>query len=89
MSLGAGAGLPLAQRIAQLKTERFDHSRTIFPLVGNHTRVDCAKCHTKTLEGTPTTCISCHKKDDVHRGRRPDCARCHTPKDWNVIIKKR
>jgi hypothetical protein len=89
MALGAGAGLPLAQRIAQLKAQRFDHSRTKFPLTGRHQRVDCEKCHTKTLEGNASTCISCHKKDDVHRGRRKDCARCHTTNRWTEIVRRR
>jgi len=79
----------LAQKIAQLKAERFDHSKTRFPLAGKHLKVACEKCHTKALRETPRECDTCHKKDDVHRGRRPDCAKCHVPTDWGKIIKRK
>ena len=83
MGLGAAKGATLAERLASLKSDRFDHSKTKFPLTGKHTKVACEDCHTKTIENTPTACIACHKKDDIHRGRRPDCARCHTTRNWN------
>ena len=88
MALGASKGLPLAARIAQLKAERFDHGRTKFPLTGKHVKVACEKCHTKSLEDTPRQCVACHKKDDVHRGRRNDCAQCHTTNRWTEIIRR-
>ena len=88
MGLGAAKGTTLAERIASLKAQRFDHSKTKFPLTGRHTKVACEDCHKKSLENTPTACIACHKKDDVHRGRRPDCARCHTTNNWGQIRRR-
>ncbi len=89
MSLGASKATTLKERIAELQAQRFDHNKTHFPLTGKHTKVACENCHTKTLENTPKECIACHKKDDVHRGRRPDCADCHTPNNWGQNKKKR
>lgn len=88
MGLGALKGRSLKEQIAILKQQRFDHAKTRFPLVGKHARVACESCHTKTLEDTPRTCISCHKKDDVHRGRRPTCEKCHVPTDWGDIRRR-
>jgi hypothetical protein len=86
---GADVSLPLAQRLAAFKADRaFDHDRTRFPLLGKHKKVDCAECHTKTIEKTPSTCVSCHKKDDVHRGRRPVCETCHNANSWTPIKKQ-
>lgn len=61
----------------------FDHGRdTRFPLKGAHTKVGCYDCHTARNvadASLPTTCISCHRRDDAHRGAfGQDCARCHT-----------
>ncbi len=87
--IGELGGLTLAAKIAELKSSTFDHARTNFPLTGKHKRVACENCHTKTLIDTPRNCIACHKKDDVHRGRRPDCAACHTTNRWSEIIRRR
>lgn len=79
----------VTQRLAQFKADpTFDHSKTRFPLVGKHLKNDCAQCHKTTLKDTPKTCVSCHKTDDVHRGRRPNCEQCHTPVDWGTLIKR-
>lgn len=87
--IGELNGLTLAAKIAELKSGNFDHARTNFPLTGRHKRVACESCHTKTLIGTPRDCIACHKKDDVHRGRRLDCAACHTTNRWSEIVRRR
>ena len=88
MGLGAAKGGTLKERIASLRAERFDHGKTKFPLTGKHTKVACEDCHKKSLENTPKDCIACHRKDDVHRGRRPDCARCHTTNNWGQIRRR-
>jgi Cytochrome c7 and related cytochrome c len=67
-----------------VRTESFDHSKTKFPLVGQHKMLECRKCHT-TLDFSKakTECSACHA--DVHQqtvGR--DCERCHTPNSWLV-----
>ncbi len=63
---------------------QFDHSKTNFPLVGQHQTLSCRNCHA-TLKFTTdkTDCISCHT--DIHQGTvGKDCSRCHTPKSWMV-----
>ncbi len=70
--------------------ERFDHSKTKFPLLGKHTSVDCAQCHAGGDFKKPLVfqkCMDCHKPDP-HNGqfaKRPDggeCASCHTVEGW-------
>jgi hypothetical protein len=65
---------------------RFDHDLGDYPLLGMHALVTCAQCHTsKVFKGAPTTCISCHANNDVHKGGLgKDCAACHTPNAWAV-----
>jgi hypothetical protein len=42
----------------------FDHSKTIFPLLGAHLTVPCASCHVNNNYTTvPTDCWSCHQTD--------------------------
>jgi hypothetical protein len=63
----------------------FNHN-TVFPLVGEHARQDCASCHRNNVfDGTPTDCVGCHR-DDYQRTTAPnhaatglgtDCASCH------------
>lgn len=64
----------------------FNHDKTDFPLIGEHTKVDCKQCHTSGNMTTPIKhkqCQDCHK--DYHQneftqknGTRPDCSQCHT-----------
>lgn len=62
----------------------FDHSKTKLPLVGQHTIVDCRKCHTTLVfNSAKTECNQCHV--DIHQSTvGGDCARCHTPASWLV-----
>lgn len=64
----------------------FDHDRdTRFPLSGRHDEAKCEACHKGVLyrEALATDCISCHRADDVHRGRNGDsCDDCHSAKGW-------
>lgn len=79
----------IRQRLAELKKDAaFDHSKTRFPLTGQHKKVTCENCHKTTLKDTPRQCIDCHRKDDVHRGRRPKCENCHVTTDWGTIRRK-
>lgn len=63
---------------------RFDHEETSFPLTGAHLKADCALCHGgQRYEGVPTACGSCHRLDDVHRGRMgAECSSCHETGSW-------
>lgn len=68
------------------KATSFDHNRdTGFPLVGGHATTGCASCHGigNTIRKPSRACVSCHVKDDVHKGSNgTDCARCHNSRDW-------
>jgi hypothetical protein len=78
------------QRCEQCHSERswksafFDHGLTRFPLLGKHAKVPCEDCHKgTTFKDARTTCIACHKKDDVHKRRLGTfCEQCHNARDW-------
>lgn len=63
---------------------RFDHDLARFPLIGLHATVACEECHvTRAYRETPRDCVSCHRKDDVHKGSLTErCATCHNPNGW-------
>ncbi|NWG08002.1 MAG: hypothetical protein HXY35_15100 [Chloroflexi bacterium] len=63
----------------------FDHSRSVFPLIGKHVSVACENCHQDALfKNAPTDCASCHT--DVHSGQMGrNCADCHNPRDWKDV----
>jgi len=69
------------------KSSTFDHSRSVFQLVGKHVSVACESCHTdKLFKGTPQDCTSCHLKDDAHQGLfGTNCGQCHNPQEWTSI----
>lgn len=72
------------------------HEQNGFPLIGAHTDVDCAACHTSatSLKFTPmgNECIQCHLQDynatsnpnHAISGFSTDCLECHDPMgiDW-------
>jgi class III cytochrome C family protein len=61
------------------KTTKVDHSRTAFPLRGQHLSVQCVSCHAKPatqVKPKADTCAACHT--DPHRGVfKQDCKSCH------------
>jgi Cytochrome c7 and related cytochrome c len=69
-------------------TRTFDHSRTQFPLTGEHRRVACKSCHTPGNDGKPryeglkfAYCADCHR--DPHKGEfKQACETCHTTSSW-------
>ena len=74
-------------------SEKFDHSKTKFPLLGKHVGVDCAQCHAGGDFKRPLPfqkCMDCHK--DAHNGqfaKRPDggeCASCHSVQGWKPSL---
>lgn len=57
------------------------HDAGDFSLSGAHDQIDCARCHPRgeKLRGSGNLCISCHRKDDIHRNAlSPRCGECHT-----------
>jgi len=67
---------------AQQVTASFDHSKTVFPLTGAHTAVECVTCHVNgVLQGTPTRCVACHNgtlAQGMPAGHLPSSASCDT-----------
>jgi len=68
------------------KESNFDHSKSKFPLLGKHYKVECKKCHLSLqFKDAPSDCYACHKKEDVHkRTLGTECARCHNSRDWKI-----
>lgn len=66
------------------KETRFDHSKTRFPLLNRHAKARCADCHVdQRFAGASRDCVSCHRKDDAHKGRfGPGCGKCHDDTQW-------
>ncbi|RDH85729.1 MAG: cytochrome C [endosymbiont of Galathealinum brachiosum] len=65
----------------------FNHDKkTKFSLIGKHKTTSCNQCHTGDLykHKLKNDCYSCHKKNDVHRGKQgKKCNDCHNEKGWN------
>jgi hypothetical protein len=72
------------------KPAMFDHTRdTKWPLQGRHENVECHACHTAVVatQHLETTCITCHRANDVHAGKLGmDCAACHSPDGWRASV---
>lgn len=71
--------------IAPLDKKQFDHTQTDYVLRGAHQKVECDKCHVapRKYRDAPQDCLSCHRKDDVHKGSLgAKCADCHTENKW-------
>jgi hypothetical protein len=70
----------------------FDHdTQTDFVLDGAHEGLDCHSCHRDPVRADgkielSTTCGSCHRRDDVHRGEFGDaCEECHTTVSFTAL----
>jgi ribosomal protein L15 len=64
----------------------FDHGKaTKYPLLGKHKEAKCTSCHKGELykEKLPTICLSCHEKEDKHKGQEgKKCETCHSEQSW-------
>jgi len=69
---------------AALVSERFDHAKTKFPLLGKHVEVRCDQCHAGGDFRKPVAfqkCSDCHQ--DAHQGQfvkradKGECSSCH------------
>jgi hypothetical protein len=71
------------------KMAQFNHNKTKFPLRGGHANVKCDACHTGDLfrDKLATSCVSCHKKDDAHKGQLGSrCEQCHGEASWRKSV---
>lgn len=72
------------------KAARFDHARDGgFTLRGAHAEASCESCHAGAISkgSTPTSCVGCHKEDDIHRGAQGErCEACHQESAWTEKI---
>ena len=66
------------------KPSTFDHNNAAFKLTGAHVSTACSSCHINgVFKGTPTTCGTCHAKDDNHGGKfGTNCGACHSTSAW-------
>ncbi|MDT7517055.1 cytochrome c3 family protein [Rhodoferax mekongensis] len=77
--------------VAQTGNDKFDHVKTGFPLLGQHSGVRCESCHVNgVFKGTPRDCASCHvsgnrlargnvSKPVNHFPTQQSCDSCHNP----------
>jgi len=94
---GTVAGCEACHTTATWKQlNRFDHSKTTFPLFGAHRGVACADCHRPPaletnlknvdFRAAPKQCSGCH--NDPHAGQfaarkdAADCSGCHNSARW-------
>jgi len=68
------------------KEIKFDHDKTKFPLLGKHRApLKCTSCHKGDIykDKLKTDCLSCHEKDDKHKGQEgKKCESCHNADSW-------
>lgn len=82
----------------------FDHKKmTGYSLEGKHSKIKCMECHKEKRTEKFTrkkdmrfliqaaTCVSCHKKDDIHlfkdKFAKKDCNECHSNTSWKTEIR--
>jgi hypothetical protein len=70
------------------KPSTFNHDRdTRYILRDKHRTARCESCHKKPLytEKLTTTCVSCHRDDDTHKGNLGSkCESCHNERGWKT-----
>ncbi|MBV8052540.1 MAG: hypothetical protein JOZ80_15225 [Acidobacteriaceae bacterium] len=78
----------------QAINEKFDHSKTKYPLEGKHASVGCEQCHANGDFKRPLAfdkCSNCHKPDP-HNGQfakrvgGSECSSCHTLQGWKPSL---
>ena len=74
----------------------FDHGQTGYPLIGKHTAVACARCHTNLPLHTKAgkkefatqpfrDCSPCHASPHEKSFSGKPCTACHTPAAWAKV----
>jgi hypothetical protein len=73
--------------------EKFDHSKSDYPLTGKHVGVDCGACHNaktpnikrlRAAQKEKFSCQECHSYR--HPGKQENCTDCHNTKSWSVDV---
>ncbi len=91
VSSGFPQDCSLCHSTTQWAGATFNHANTQFPLVGKHTTLACASCHSSGVyAGLATTCVSCHlanyqgttNPNHTASGFPQQCEVCHTPTGW-------
>ena len=75
-------------KAANIDRTGFDHSKTRYPLTGEHRFVKCESCHTPGPDGKAryaglpfASCSECHR--DPHKAAfKQGCDSCHTTSSW-------
>ena len=75
-------------KAASIDKATFDHSKTHFPLTGEHRHILCKSCHMPGADGQQrysglqfANCSDCHR--DPHKGEfKQGCDSCHTTLTW-------
>jgi hypothetical protein len=96
----AGSSLPTTCLDCHTETTwdgaTFDHSTTVFPLLGAHDAADCSACHgdggtlVVPLPSGPEDCVVCHQVeyDAQHAGSGlpTTCLDCHAQDTWTGAV---
>ena len=76
-------------KAASVSKESFDHSKTRFPLTGEHRYVLCKSCHIAGADGQPrysglpfANCSDCHRVDPHKGAFKQGCDSCHNTTTW-------
>jgi hypothetical protein len=72
----------------------FDHSKTKYPLLGQHAKVACVACHANgdfSKQIPFANCADCHSPDPhsgqfAARSKKGECAECHTVDGWKPSL---
>jgi len=87
--LGAPSACGDCHNTLDWKAWSFDHdAQSDFPLTGQHKGLVCSACHSQPGDPAETgsRCISCHRRNDIHRGGfGEDCERCHVSSSFSEI----
>ena len=76
-------------KAASIDRQNFDHSKTRYPLTGEHRYVLCKSCHTPGPDGQAryaglpfASCSNCHREDPHNGAFKQGCSSCHNTFSW-------
>jgi hypothetical protein len=91
-----GVACESCHNVRSWKSWDFDHNRrSDYKIDGAHVKLACDACHTreapkgKAIAPLSTSCIGCHRADDVHDGNfGMRCEQCHVTERWKRIVNR-